>query len=711
MREQAFQNNNISIPTTAYDINGIWDKNRYTDWQKVLIGNTSENSLTQFSLSGASERNSFRVSFTHNNNGTVYPDDLRNKSNMLNSDFNYESVDRQFTFNATNNLAFQNNNTINSDFTRRSLNLSPNAPVLYDAGGNINWENNTFSNPIGSLNGRYNAKSFQLNQSIQASYSFWNNWKVRLNGGINYRNLDEFTMSPNTMYNPAFISGSSPAYSASSQGKSTAFSYLIEPQLFWNIKTDNSAWDVLLGGTYQESVTKLSSIRGTGYTSNDLLENIAAAKTINILNLNDTQYKYAAFFGRLNWTYKNRYIINLTGRRDGSSRFGSNNRYANFGAFGAAWIFSEETFLKDSKWLSFGKLRASYGITGSDRIGDYQYLDTYSLTFYNYNNIAGFTPSRLFNPDFSWEKTKKLEIALEWSLFKNRVEFSTAWYRNSSSNQLIGYQLPAITGFSSVLSNLNAVVENTGFEQTIAFRIIKKNDWQWNTNFNISIPRNKLVKFPGLEGSPYANQYVIGQPTTILKLLEYQGIDPATGKYTFKDVNNDGKISILDDAQTVANIGVRYFGGLQNEIRYRNLSLSFLLQFVKQKQTNYFREMNLSGSMNNQPQVFTNVWSADNPNGVIMPYSIESDASANTLTNFLKFSTAAVGDASYIRLKNIQLNYKLPIQNTFIREARIYVQGQNLITWTNYFGLDPEFLVSGYLPPMKIYSFGFQLNF
>lgn len=712
MREEAFRNTGITtIPANAYDINGIWDRSRYTDWQRRLIGNTSENSMTQLSLSGAGNRNSFRVGFTHTDNGTVYPADFHNKNNILNSEFNYESADRNFSIGSSNNLAFQSNNTMNSDFTKRSLLLPPNAPELYDAGGNLNWENNTFTNPLGALNGRYSARSFQLNQTMLVSYGFWSNWKVKLNAGVNYRDLDELTLSPNTMYNPAFLSGSSPAYSTASQGRSSSSSYLFEPQLSWNTKTDNTSWEALVGATYQESTTKISSMRGTGYTSNDLLENIAAAKTINILNLNETRYRYAALFGRLNWMYKKRYVLNITGRRDGSSRFGPDNRYANFGALGGAWIFSEEDFLRDSKWLNIGKIRASYGITGSDRIGDYQYLDTYALSFNSYNGEAGFAPSRLFNPNFSWERTRKLEVAMEWSLFQDRVSLTSAWYRNSSSNQLVGYQLPATTGFASVLANLGAVVENTGFEQTVGFQFITSSDWQWGTNLNISFPRNRLVAFPGLEGSPYANQYVIGQPVTILKLLEYQGIDPETGKYRFKDANNDGKITILDDAQTVENVGVRYFGGLQNDIRFKNFSLSFLFQFVKQRQTNYFREMNLPGSMNNQPQAFTNVWSQNNTDGVIMPYATEADPETSILTNFLKFSTAAVGDASFIRLKNVQVNYTLPIAKGIVREARIYVQGQNLITWTSYFGLDPEFLISGYLPPLKTYAFGFQLTF
>lgn len=712
MRKQAFANDGITtLPASAYDLNGKWDQSRYTDWQKTLIGRTAENTQTSLSLSSGGDRSSFLLSASHQEQGTVYPGNSRYKTNALNSNYNYNSADRRFSLTASNYLTFQSNNVMNSDFTRLSLSLAPNAPALYDANGNINWQENTFSNPLAALNGTYEAKTFRLNQDISAGYALSDNLKLKLNGGFNYWNLQETILSPNTMYNPAFPAGASSSNSTSAVNSSNFISYLLEPQLSWSKNMNKSKIEVLLGASYQETISKSLAVRGTGYSSNALLHNIAAASVINIESMNESDYRYAAVFARANWNYNKKYIFNVTGRRDGSSRFGPNKRFANFGALGGAWIISEESFLKNQSWLSFAKLRASYGITGSDRIGDYQYLNTYTVTASPYNAVSAFAPSKLFNPDFSWEKTKKLETALEISLLKNRVSLTTSWYRNRSSNQLVGVQLPLITGFSSVQANLNATVENSGWEFELSSQIVKSSDWRWNSGFNISIPKNKLISFPGLEGSPYATMYVVGQPTTILKLLEYQGIDPVTGQYRFKDANNDGKISILDDAQTIENIGVKFFGGWQYEVKYRNLSFSFLLQFVKQRQTNYFRDMSVPGTLSNQPAAFTNVWSTENPNGIIMPYSSGSNPTASTMTTYLKYSTAAVSDASFIRLKNVQLNYTIPVKGKLLSEAKIFLQGQNLLTWTNYFGIDPEFLVTGYLPPLKTYSMGVQITF
>src|SRR5690606_19160102 len=183
-----------------------------------------------------------------------------------------------------------------------------------------------------------------------------------------------------------------------------------------------------------------------------------------------------AAFARVNYNLGGKYIINLTGRRDGSSRFGSGNRFANFGAVGAAWIFSEETWLKDHfNIISFGKLRGSYGTTGSDAIGDYQFLDTFTPTTYPYNSTSGLYVSRLSNPDYSWETNRKTEIGLELGFFQDRISLLGAYYRNKSSNQLVGLPLPVLTGHTSVQFNLPATVENTGFEVQLTTVNVRKN--------------------------------------------------------------------------------------------------------------------------------------------------------------------------------------------------------------------------------------------
>ena len=224
------------------------------------------------------------------------------------------------------------------------------------------------------------------------------------------------------MYNPA--AGLTSAYSSSSLNHQSVFSYLLEPQLSADISWKDHRFDFLIGTTLQQSETNQGSIQGSGFESNALIQNVGAAKIKTVSDQVRTQYNYTALFTRLNYQYKKRYIVNLTARRDGSSRFGPRNRFGNFGAVGAAWIVSQEPWMKKMSWLSLLKLRGSIGITGNDKIGDYQYLNTYSVTSNMYDGITGLSPSRLYNPDFSWEKTTKREAALELGLLKNRINFS-----------------------------------------------------------------------------------------------------------------------------------------------------------------------------------------------------------------------------------------------------------------------------------------------
>ncbi|MBW3524330.1 SusC/RagA family TonB-linked outer membrane protein [Chryseobacterium sp. NKUCC03_KSP] len=707
MRRQAFTNNNITvIPAPAYDLNGQWETNRMTDWEKVLIGNTATNNISQLSLTGGSETTSFLVSLNHNRQTTVFGEDFRYKTTGLLSQFSHRSADKKLQLNVSNNFSIQKNNIPRSDNTRQSYLLPPNAPALYNADGSINWQNNTWANPLAAYNSTYTNENRQFLTSINVQYELIPDLYVKLNGGLNYQTFDELSLQPNTMYNPAFANGQTSATSVAYQNSQDRTSIIIEPQISYLWQRNDHKIDALVGGTFQSDTSEQGSMVGIGFESNLFLSNIGAAKTKTVSDQLTKEYRYAAVFGRLNYQFKRKYILNITGRRDGSSRFGPNNKFANFGAVGAAWLFDKEKLFEKLDWLSFGKLRGSLGTAGSDNIGDHQYIDSYAISAnHSYNNVTGLIPTRLYNPDYSWEKTTKLEAALEMGFFKNRLNLTAAWYRNRSSNQLIGYQLPATTGFSSVLANLNAEVENRGWEFELTARPFS-GKFKWETGINITFPKNRLISFPGLEGSTYSNQYMIDRSTSIVKLYELTGIDTQTGAYVFTDFNGDGKISSPDDNRIVEDLSVQYFGGWNNSFDMGQWNFSFLFQFVKQQGRNYNNIMTIPGSMNNQPIEVLNVWSSSNPQGDYMPYTTLSNTSHNLFQN----STASVSDASFIRLKNIQLSYTIPLKSNMFRNVKIYAQGQNLLTMTNYFGLDPESSVIGFLPPLKTYSFGLQLT-
>ena len=466
----------------------------------------------------------------------------------------------------------------------------------------------------------------------------------------------------------------------------------------------------MAGATFQQQKTAQLVQEADGFTSNSLIYDLASATYLYVFTNQQTQYKYQAFFGRLNFNWKDRYIVNFTGRRDGSSRFGPGNQFANFGAIGAAWLFSKEPLL-ENKILSLGKLRASYGTTGNDQIGDYNFLDTYSSAGNNYQGTVGLQPNRLYNPNFGWETNKKMEIALELGFIQDRIFLTTAYYRNRSSNQLVGVPLPGTTGFNSILANLNATVENTGIELTIRTVNINKQNFKWTTNINLTVPKNNLIAFPQLENSTYVNQYVIGKSINIQKVYNYIGLNTQTGIYQFEDVNKDGKISSPDDRQTVKDFSPKYYGGLQNQFNLKRWQLDFLFQYVKQENWNSISMLGLPGGMSNKTEEVLNRWQNPGDTGPYQMYSSGTNSLVTAANNLYTNSNAAITDASYLRLKNISISYNLPENSLKNLKCRISLQGQNILTFTSYKGADPEFIVSGFLPPLKIYALGLQLIF
>ncbi|WP_267739773.1 SusC/RagA family TonB-linked outer membrane protein [Myroides injenensis] len=709
MRDEAFLNDGITnFPADALDINGTWDRNRYTDWQKELIGGTAKNQSIQFGVSGGSETTHFSASASQGTQTTVFPTDKGYKRNTFLINVNHNSKDGRFQFNSSTNYSLQKNNLIATDLTRNALTLSPNAPSLYNEDGSLNWGFINGTNPIASMYETYQNDSNNLVLNIDLNYQLLKNIYLKLNAGYNKTNTQEKKLTPHTINNPAkgYTSEQSKAENTFRESKS----YILEPQLNYILNLKKLSINTLIGMTYQENNTSNLYLTGSNFQTNDFLSNIAAAKTKTIQQSANLEYKYLALFGRLNLNYNAKYLLNLTARRDGSSRFGDNHKFGNFAAIGAAWVFSKENFLKNSSWLSFGKLRASYGTSGNDNIGDYQYLDTYTLNSNNYNDISGLSPSRLYNPNFSWEKTKKLEVALEVALFNDNLQFDFAWYRNRSSNQLVGIPLPGTTGFSSIQDNLPATVENKGWEFSLNSKNIKTKDFSWTTSFNISFPKNTLLSFPNLESSTYADKYIIGKSTDIKRLYNFEGIDPQTGQYTFTDYNNDGRITSADK-QNIKELKTEYHGGIQNTLTYKSFTLDFLFQFVKQIKSNQNYILNTPGSIFNQPIEVLNSWSPTNPNAQYASFSSGYDPVKLNNLSLFQNSNMAIGDASYIRLKNISLSYVLKLPQNQLNSVRFYFQGQNLWTITNYFGLDPEFVAFGYLPPLKTYAFGVQLLF
>lgn len=707
MRRQAFINDDLTeFGPADYDVNGTWDQNRDTNWQKELLGGTAEISALQATISGGSEHTQFLFGTNHHTETTVFPGDFNYRKGGGNFSLSHRSSDDRLKLTLSANYIAQNNVQPAYDFTRDSWRLAPNAPALYDQDGNLNWENSTWANPLANNAAEFKARTNDLSVNGVISYAILPSLEVKLSAGYNDTRHRETRISPSTIYDPAYGLGSeSSGLFASTTARR---SWIAEPQLSYQKTFGSHRINLLAGGSFQHQISNVFTAYGFGFGSNSLIYNMAAASFQQVILDGQSEYKYQAFFGRINYNFKERYILNLTGRRDGSSRFGPGRQFANFGALGAAWLFSKEALLAESSWLSFGKLRASYGTTGNDQIGDYQFLDTYTASSDLYQGVVGLQPSRLFNPDFGWETNKKLELAIELGFLKDRLYLTAAYFRNRSSNQLVGLPLPGTTGFDSIQFNLDATVQNAGWEFTLRSSNIDRPTFKWITNINLSRSRNELISFPGLAGSAYANQYRIGMPLNIMLGYDYQGLNTDTGLYQFRDLDGDGQITAPNDQQIAMDLTPDYFGGLQNQITYKNWSLDFLFQFVKQR--NFAFGAGNGGMLVNQPATLENSWAQPGDPGPYQVLTTGLNEAALLSQSQFSMSNAQLVDASFIRLKNISLSYNLPFPQKHF-SCKLIAQAQNLLTLTSYDGGDPEFATPGFLPPLRVITGGVQLNF
>jgi len=715
MRQEAFRNDGVEPSGNPTDFLAyapdlmVWDTERYTDWQEELLGGTAGVTNAQLSLAAGSQTTSLRLGGGFQRETSVFPGDFGYRKGTALLRVDHRAFDERLQVSVAVNYGADNNKLFHHDMVGEALTLPPNAPAVYNADGTLNWADGTWVNPLSHLLKTNVIQSENVVANTGITYRIWQGLSLRANVGYTVNRTEEQRKVPISASNPdnrGRVTGSGALYNHATR------SWLAEPQLIYKRNLRNSRLDVIIGGTFQDRQRDNLRISTAGYVNDALIGNINAAATVNVLDEPPVHYRYAALFGKVGYGIAERYFINLTGRRDGSSRFGPNKRFANFGAVGAAWLFSDEAFFKRLlPAINYGKLRASYGTAGSDQIGDYGYWDAYTATRYTYQGIAGLTPDQLFNADYSWEVNRKLDAELELRFFADRLTVAANWYRNRSSNQLVGYPLPAITGFTVVQANMDATIENRGWEFRAAVSSRPESRLSWETALNLTIPRSELLEYPGIESSTYAQTYVVGEPITIIKLYEALGLDE-NGIYQFADVDGNGTIQTAD-RQVAWDAGRRFYGGLRQTLSYGNWSLDALVEYVRQQGQGYMRHFSTPpGFFANQPVQVMDRWQGAGDLADIQRFT-QSYSYYSAYLNAIN-STLGIADASFVRLKTVSLGYRLPggIANRLkLKNASLYVHGQNLWTITGYDGWDPDRPGSAYLPPLRMYTLGIQVSF
>lgn len=714
MRKEAFANDGVQPTTANAPELLVWDSTKNTDWQKTLLGGTAHINDIQGSLSGGNSYTQFRIASSYHKETTVFPGDFADERGTTNLNLTHLSEDEKFKASISSTYSAEVNNIFFNNITVSALTLPPNVPNLVDSLGNPIFPpqfRSAGNNPFALFKRKFKSVNNTLLTSAQLSYRLLPFLSLNLSGGFTRMTMDETYLLPFSSLNPATATI---ANTSATFGNGSLQTWTIEPQLSFIYPIGKGTIDGVLGSTFQQDINQNRTIQGTGYSNDGLMESLAGAGSISVKSDLYTKYKYNGLFGRINYIYQNRYILNLTGRRDGSSRFGPGHQFGNFGSIGGAWIFSDEEFFKN-KALSYGKLRASYGTTGNDRIGDYQYISNWGPTSYPYNGVSGLLVSNIGIPDYSWESTRKIEVGLSLGFWGNRLLLNGDYYRNRSSNQLLLYTIPSSTGFQSIISNFPALIQNKGFEFDLSSINIHKGNWQWTTTFNATIPNNKIIDFPGLDNSTYANSLEIGKSVSITRLYHSAGIDQNSGLYVFQSSKGgttstpETPTDYLDDVDLLP----RLYGGLGNNLRYKNWRLDIFFQFAQQKGKRYVTSAQ-PGTTLNQPVWVLNRWQHAGNETPYQKFSNSPDA--NQAYGYYTTSNAIYEDASFIRLKNVQISYELSknlLKKAHLQQCMFFVRSQNLLTITSFSGLDPE--VNGdfsnqQLPPLRTIAVGLQLS-
>ncbi|WP_315352363.1 TonB-dependent receptor [Phocaeicola abscessus] len=571
--------------------------------------------------------------------------------------------------------------------------------------------------------------------------------KVKLIDGLEYQlsangdvgNFSQDRWVPSYVNGGMFSAPPNPAY-----GRHSSFNYytwMVE-NLFMYKKTFFGIHniDALIGYSAQRSDDISSTIKASDYADDSIgFFNAAVTK---VGRGSKSAWSMASWLARLNYDYKNKYILSLAFRRDGCSRFGSNARWASFPSISVGWVLTEEKFMKNISQINFLKLRGSWGKVGNNNIGNYSSLSTMSIS--NYVNSGAIVPGRalsgISNSSLTWETTKSWDIGLDLSFLKGRIFLMYDYYFKNTDGLLYQVDLPYTSGFSSIMSNVGEF-HFWGHEFTLQTKNLI-GSFKWNTDFNISFDRNKAVKL-GTNNSPIGgynnqndyNRTAVGHQIGLFYGYVFDGVymtpeelesqpkheTSEVGTARMKDINNDGKIDV-SDRTFIGNPNPDFLFGITNTFKWRNFDASMVISGSVGNDIldeTYESTENIDGVFNVRKCVKDRWRSLENPGKGEIPRT-----KAGTTELFRFTNSRWVYDGSYLMLKNLTIGYTFSLRhNPFVKDLRLYVSGQNLLTFTNYPGMNPEVSTGGTngwngygvdytsYPVSRIYTVGLNVTF
>jgi TonB-linked SusC/RagA family outer membrane protein len=699
---------------------------RYTDAQINEIG-VGTNWWDVVSRTGG--LSSHQLSFTGGNKGMRYAfvgNYLDNKGIIKNTDFNRYgfrmNLDNDFLngkATLTNSWSFNRSGSSNVPTDRggpggiviSALGLDPTGPV-YDQNGGYryaSYDQRFLTNPLAEATEGYDRDNTnRLFGTSALTINILKGLKFRTSLG-----LDIVNARRTTFYNSFTYLGRQNGRELQKANRNSN-NILNENILSYNKELAAGHYlDVTVGYTYQKELNYFESNATRGLPSDDVeAVNMQNGSRPLVPTSGRVEWELLSMLGRVNYNFKDRYLLTVTLRRDGSSKFGPNNKWATFPSAAIGWRMVNEEFFKNSglgEVFDDLKIRASYGLTGNSQIPVYRSVA--GLIPYNYvfgatpTLVSGYGPNRISNSNLKWESTSMLNVGVDFALLNNRLSLTVDAFKNKTTDLLLDVSIPQSTGFSTIMLNSGSL-SNKGLEFSASYKLISSNALTWDVSGNVSVLRNKILDLgkstPFFSNSTSGHLGVLGSwveagnSIGVWRGYNYVGLfqsdeegksfSAKAGYPKYEDVNGDGKYT-TDDFKIIGDPNPKLTWGFNTSLKYKGFDLSVFFRGVHGNKVRNLQQSEMGDGVqkiNQISNILTDSWTPEH-----------RDASRPVIDgrrDFISFrrSSFFIQDGSFVRLQNLSLGYTLPVKPAFLRHARVYVSGQNLFLITKYKGFDPE---------------------
>ncbi len=738
-----------------------------TNWQDEIYRTASLQRIN-ISISGASDNINYFVSANHSDQEGIIINSDYSKTG-LRANLGVTSGKFKIGVNLSPSYTFENRVSANQPYfddgiVHTALSYSPTWPV-YNPDGSFNQQGNGFwrvgtdyqhnemVNPVAlALVPTNEIEHLNLLSNLFVEYELLEGLKLRSSFALSFNEYQNEFYRPSSLETRGRNNSGRPSNPTGRLSTTNIYKWTFENTINYKKSFGNHNLEVLGGITAEKSRTKQQRISAQVDAATRVENAIQVVRTASPEAVSSTgslgEWSLYSLLARAQYDFSGKYLLSASMRADASSRFGANNKWGYFPSFSAGWRVSQESFMENVGWLDELKIRGSYGVTGNFQIGNYEQatllgVDEY-VTGIPGQLQTGFRPSQVPNPDLAWEQTYMFNAGIDLELFKRQLRFTIEYYNGNTKDLLLEIPVPQTTGFGTALQNIGEL-NNSGFEAIVQ---VSPNlgEFKWDSSFNISVNRNEVKKL-GPEGTPIITtagtghtffKTEIGQPIGNYFLLVQDGIfstqeeldqyphfgSTAVGDFRFVDVNKDGVLDVNEDRTIVGNYAPDFTYGFSNSFKYKGFDLNVAFQGSYGGEVlNLLRRYiaNGEGNFNNTTELL-NRWQSEATPGD----GNTNRANRKSRGNNGRTSTWHVEDGSYLRLQNVSLGYSLPksiLDMVNIYKTRVFITGNNLYTWSDYTGYNPEVNLAGggdqltpgldygVYPLAKTYSLGINVSF